>query len=102
VETLAAVYIISWTLFQTLVGAVIGKSKGRLDAGVFWSFLLGPIGWLIGDGNRDAGTETGTRLVLASIHRSGRRTETLDKLIASRFPSDARTLANSHGVDAET
>ncbi len=46
-ETQAAVYIIGWLIFQTLVGAVIGKSRGRLGSGVFWSFLLGPIGWLI-------------------------------------------------------
>jgi hypothetical protein len=47
VETQQVVYIVAWWIFQTLVGAVIGKSKGRLDSGVFWSFLLGPIGWLI-------------------------------------------------------
>ena len=45
--TQTVVYFIVWLIFQTLVGAVIGKSKGRLDSGVFWSFFLGPIGWLI-------------------------------------------------------
>jgi DNA-directed RNA polymerase subunit M/transcription elongation factor TFIIS len=30
-----------------LVGALIGKSKGRADSGAIWSAVLGPIGWLI-------------------------------------------------------
>jgi len=30
-----------------LIGALIGKAKGRVGAGVFWAFLLGPVGWLI-------------------------------------------------------
>jgi hypothetical protein len=47
VETQIVVYFIGWLIFQTLVGALIGKFKGRVDSGVFWSFFLGPIGWLI-------------------------------------------------------
>lgn len=30
-----------------LVGALIGKAKGRMGAAIFFSLLLGPIGWLI-------------------------------------------------------
>jgi len=36
-----------WVAVNLLVGALIGKSKGRLSAGILWSLLLGPIGWLI-------------------------------------------------------
>lgn len=43
----AVFYFISWLLFQTLIGALIGRSKGRVDSGIFWSFFLGPIGWVI-------------------------------------------------------
>ena len=34
-------------VFIVLIGALIGKSKGRVGSGIIWSFLLGPIGWLI-------------------------------------------------------
>ena len=34
-------------LICSLIGALIGKSKGRVGSGLIWSFLLGPIGWLI-------------------------------------------------------
>jgi hypothetical protein len=39
-------YFIGWVLC-VLIGALIGKYKGRVDSGVIWSALLGPIGWLI-------------------------------------------------------
>ena len=39
-------YFIGWVL-SVLIGALIGKYKGRVDSGVIWSALLGPIGWLI-------------------------------------------------------
>jgi hypothetical protein len=42
-----ACYFIGWLLFQTLIGALIGRFKGRVDSGIFWSFFLGPIGWVI-------------------------------------------------------
>jgi hypothetical protein len=38
-------YFIGW-LACVLVGALIGKYKGRVDSGIVWSALLGPIGWL--------------------------------------------------------
>jgi hypothetical protein len=33
-------------IFCILVGALIGKVKGRVDSGVIWSALFGPIGWV--------------------------------------------------------
>ena len=30
-----------------LIGALIGKYKGRVGSGVVWALVLGPIGWLI-------------------------------------------------------
>jgi hypothetical protein len=42
---------ITWFIWgvvvSTLIGAVIGQFKGRVGAGAFGGFLLGPIGWLI-------------------------------------------------------
>ena len=35
------------TLFCALVGALIGKAKGRWLAGLLWGAALGPIGWLV-------------------------------------------------------
>lgn len=29
------------------IGAIIGQKKNRPGAGIFWGFLLGPIGWVI-------------------------------------------------------
>jgi hypothetical protein len=39
--------LIIWIIVGTLVGALIGQAKGRVAAGAFFGFLLGPIGWLI-------------------------------------------------------
>ena len=36
-----------WVAVNLLVGALIGKAKGRMSGGILWSLLLGPIGWLI-------------------------------------------------------
>jgi hypothetical protein len=36
-----------WLILGPLIGAAIGRNKGRLGAGLFFGFLLGPIGWLI-------------------------------------------------------
>jgi hypothetical protein len=35
--------LIYWILI-ILIGALIGRSKGRVGSGIVWSFLLGPIG----------------------------------------------------------
>lgn len=35
------------TLFCAVVGALIGKAKGRWLAGLLWGAALGPLGWLI-------------------------------------------------------
>lgn len=34
-------------VFSGLVGAWIGKRSGRPEAGFIWSFVLGPVGWLV-------------------------------------------------------
>src|SRR5271170_1922106 len=39
-------YFVGW-IACILIGALIGKCKGRADSGLVWSALLGPIGWLI-------------------------------------------------------
>jgi predicted RNA-binding Zn-ribbon protein involved in translation (DUF1610 family) len=39
-------FFVFWVLC-IVVGALIGKRKGRADSGAIWSALLGPIGWLI-------------------------------------------------------
>jgi ribosomal protein L40E len=35
------------TLFCAVVGALIGKAKGRWLAGLLWGAALGPVGWLV-------------------------------------------------------
>ena len=40
-------YLIVWGVLCVLIGALIGKAKGRIDSGIIWSLMLGPIGWLI-------------------------------------------------------
>jgi hypothetical protein len=39
--------LIIWIVVGTVVAPLIGQAKGRVGAGAFWGFLLGPIGWLI-------------------------------------------------------
>jgi hypothetical protein len=39
-------YVFGWVLC-ILIGALIGKSKGKTESGACWAALLGPIGWLI-------------------------------------------------------
>jgi hypothetical protein len=36
-----------WNLFFLAVGALLGWWRGRAAEGVAWTFVLGPIGWLI-------------------------------------------------------
>jgi hypothetical protein len=40
-------YFVVWIVFCVLVGALIGKHRGRAGSGVIWGGLLGPVGWLI-------------------------------------------------------
>ena len=39
--------LVVWILIFGLVGALIGKRRGRIGSGVFWGVLFGPLGWLI-------------------------------------------------------
>jgi hypothetical protein len=41
------VLCVAWLVFAPLVGAVIGRSKGREGEGAIWGLLLGVIGWII-------------------------------------------------------
>jgi len=41
------IYLVFWFIVGTLIGALIGQSKGRVGAGAFFGFILGAIGWLI-------------------------------------------------------
>jgi hypothetical protein len=36
-----------WNLLFIAVGAVLGRWRGRTAEGIAWSFVLGPIGWLV-------------------------------------------------------
>jgi hypothetical protein len=51
VDTLLNPSLWEWAIFLTLVcaviGALIGRSKGRWLAGFIWGAALGPIGWII-------------------------------------------------------
>jgi hypothetical protein len=40
-------YVLVWVALGALVGAAIGKSKGRALAGAAWGIFLGPIGWIV-------------------------------------------------------
>lgn len=40
-------WMIGLSVFFVLVGAAIGHAKGRVVAGVVWSAVLGPFGWLV-------------------------------------------------------
>lgn len=43
--------MVLWVLYDFVIfgsiGMVIGSRKGRVMAGLLWSMLLGPIGWLL-------------------------------------------------------
>jgi hypothetical protein len=39
--------LIFWLPINLVIGAALGKTKGRIGAGMFLSALLGPIGWLV-------------------------------------------------------
>jgi hypothetical protein len=39
-------FLIGW-IVCVLIGALIGKYRGRVDSGIIWAAILGPIGWLI-------------------------------------------------------
>ncbi len=39
--------VVLWTTIGGLVGNVIGKARGRTEAGAIWGALLGVIGWLV-------------------------------------------------------
>lgn len=39
--------LIWWNLLFIAVGAVLGRWRGRTAEGIAWSFVLGPIGWLV-------------------------------------------------------
>ncbi|TAL87408.1 MAG: hypothetical protein EPN74_01710 [Rhodanobacter sp.] len=36
-----------WNLLFVVVGALLGWWRGRLLEGIVWSWVLGPIGWLV-------------------------------------------------------
>ncbi|HEV2540462.1 MAG TPA: hypothetical protein VGU03_12270 [Frateuria sp.] len=36
-----------WNLLFIAVGAALGRWRGRTAEGIAWSFVLGPIGWLV-------------------------------------------------------
>lgn len=44
-QTLPWGWLIASTLICGLVGAWLGRSHGRLWAGLCWGLLLGPLGW---------------------------------------------------------
>lgn len=41
------VLVAAWVLVCSTVGLVIGATRNRSLAGMFWGALLGPIGWLL-------------------------------------------------------
>lgn len=40
-------WLIGLSVFFVAIGAAIGFAKGRVVAGVVWSAVLGPFGWLV-------------------------------------------------------
>ena len=40
-------WMLGLSVLFIVVGAWIGWSKGRLKAGIIWSAILGPFGWLV-------------------------------------------------------
>lgn len=41
------VFTLSWFVLFGAIGLLIGSRKGRAAAGLIFSMLLGPIGWLL-------------------------------------------------------
>ena len=46
-DIMTAIGFLFWAAISTLIGALIGKRRGRPISGVVWGFLLGPLGWII-------------------------------------------------------
>lgn len=42
-----AVYALGYFVIFGAIGMLIGQRKGRTLAGLIWSMLLGPFGWLV-------------------------------------------------------
>ena len=40
-------WMTAFTVVSIVVGALIGRAKGRMTAGIIWAAVLGPIGWII-------------------------------------------------------
>ena len=40
-------FLFIWVPINLIVGAIVGKTKNRIGAGMFLAILLGPIGWLV-------------------------------------------------------
>lgn len=36
-----------WNVLFIVVGALLGRWRGRLGEGIAWAALLGPIGWIV-------------------------------------------------------
>ena len=45
-DTIPVEIIVTYLVF-IFIGVLIGESKGRPGAGLFWGLLLGPLGWLL-------------------------------------------------------
>lgn len=40
-------WMLGVSVFFVVIGALIGRAKGRTMAGIVWSVVLGPFGWLV-------------------------------------------------------